>query len=177
MNKAVFLDRDGTVVVDRGYLADPAGLELLPGVPEALVALRKAGFKLVLVTNQSGIGRGHFSRAAVDQQHRRLAQLLAPHGIGFDGVFVCPHRPDEGCTCRKPSPEMLRAAAADLGLELKASFMVGDKGSDVVAGRAAGCRTVRVASDGDDPVADATQPDLRAAGQWIVAQATNASNP
>jgi D-glycero-D-manno-heptose 1,7-bisphosphate phosphatase len=169
MPKAVFIDRDGTVVPDHGYLADAAGIELLPGAGTALRALARGGFLLVLVTNQSGVARRYFTLQAVAEQHRRLEELLRVFGVVFDGVEVCPHLPDAGCDCRKPRPGMLVRAAARLGIDLSRSFMVGDKISDVEAGLAAGCRTVRLGDGGVAPAA-AVVPDLTAAAAWILEQ-------
>lgn len=167
MHKAVFLDRDGTVIADRGYLADPDGVSLLPGAGEALAALAHAGFKLIIVSNQSGIGRGLFPAEAVHAQHRRLGELLAAFGVKLDAAVFCPHTPDDGCACRKPSPAMILAQAQALDIDVKASFMVGDKHSDVLAGKAAGCRTVFLGA-APDADADRTVRDLAAAAKAIL---------
>jgi D-glycero-D-manno-heptose 1,7-bisphosphate phosphatase len=170
IRSAVFLDRDGTLIPDHGYLASVDGVTLLPGTGPALAALARAGFLLVLITNQSGIGRGRFSRAVVDAQHERLQELLRPFGVALAGVEVCPHPPEADCDCRKPRPGLLRRAAAALGIDLARSWMVGDKTGDIEAGRAAGCRTILLgtAVDPDTP-ADTTVPDLATAARWIVA--------
>ncbi|OGV69148.1 MAG: hypothetical protein A3K19_15510 [Lentisphaerae bacterium RIFOXYB12_FULL_65_16] len=167
MRKAVFLDRDGTIVSDRAYLADVAGVELMPGVGTALRALARRGFLLVLITNQSGIGRGYFTSATVAAQHRRLDELLGGFGVKLDGVEVCPHLPAEDCDCRKPRPGMLVRAAERLGVDLARSFMVGDKVSDVEAGRAVGCATVRIGVESCSG-ADFATPDLSGAAEWIL---------
>lgn len=164
--RAVFLDRDGTVVVDKGYLADVAGLELLPGAGAALARLAARGMTLIVVSNQSGIGRGFFTDDTVMAQGRRLAALLAAFGVTLAAVEFCPHTPDEGCACRKPEPGMLRRAAQRLGIDLKASVMVGDKESDVRAGHRAGCRAVRIGSD-PATAADFQARDLTEAVGWI----------
>lgn len=142
MDKAVFLDRDGTVIVDRGYLDCEEGVELLEGAGRALRVLATAGFRLVLITNQSGIGRGYFTKATVDRQHERLTQLLAPYGVTFDAIEMCPHAPEEKCTCRKPRPALILHAAHALNIRLEESYMVGDKATDVEAGRHAGCHSI-----------------------------------
>ncbi len=176
--KAVFLDRDGTLIPDRGYLADPGGVALFPGVPEALRSLRERGFLLVLVTNQSGIGRGFFSNADLEAVHRRLMQLLERHGAGLDDIFFCPHAPDDACDCRKPKPGMILHAARKWGIDCTASFMVGDSPADMGAGRAAGCRTVCVGPIpcAPPPAIDFHARDLPAAAAWILGQ-TRAAPP
>lgn len=138
--KAVFLDRDGTLIADEYYLADPEFVRLLPGAAAVLVELKKLGFLLVLVSNQSGIGRGLINSDQAAQVHRRMEELLADCGVRLDAVYYCPHAPEEGCLCRKPAPGMLLRAATELGIELAESIMIGDKMSDVEAATAAGCR-------------------------------------
>jgi D-glycero-D-manno-heptose 1,7-bisphosphate phosphatase len=141
---AVFLDRDGTLVADVPYLHDPARLVLLPGVGE-LAALAAAGYALVVVTNQAGVARGFYDEAAVAAVHRRLRRLLAGVGVRLDAVLYCPHHPEgtvpayaRACRDRKPGPGMLEAAAARLGLDLAASYMIGNHPTDVGAAAAAG---------------------------------------
>ena len=167
---AVFVDRDGTIMEDRGYLADPDGVRLLPGAPEALARLSRAGFALVLVTNQSGVNRGLLTMADVHAVNRRVEELLLPAGVVFADVRVCPHRPDENCTCRKPNPGMILEAARHLDLDPARSYMIGDKPSDAEAGRAAGCRTVCV-GPGPCPAADMNARGLIEAADWILADA------
>jgi D-glycero-D-manno-heptose 1,7-bisphosphate phosphatase len=139
MKKTVFLDRDGTVMRDEGYLADPDGVRLLPGVVDALCELRKAGYSLILVTNQSGIGRGMFGECEMKRVNERLVSMCAEHGIHFDDILICPHTPSDNCDCRKPSPKLLLDAAEKHGIDLSVSAMVGDKPSDPETGLAAGC--------------------------------------
>jgi D-glycero-D-manno-heptose 1,7-bisphosphate phosphatase len=138
MRPAIFLDRDGTLNFDRGYVCRTEDFELLPGAAAALHAFEGLGFALVVVTNQSAIGRGMAPREAIDEVNDWMLSLLAEQGVALDGVYVCPHRPDEGCACRKPAPGMLLQAAGELNLDLTQSWMVGDKASDIAAGRAAG---------------------------------------
>ena len=161
---AVFLDRDGTLIEDQGYPRDAARVRLLPGVSAALRGLRDAGFSLVVVGNQSGIGRGIITEDEARAVHDRFVDLLAEAEIELDGVKYCPHAPWEDCACRKPSPALLLEAADELGIDPAASFMVGDKCSDVEAGRRAGCRTVQFGSDG--PACN--HADARA-GDWTTA--------
>lgn len=135
---AAFLDRDGTLVREVGYLADPADLELLPGVPSALRALQAAGYVLVVVSNQSGVGRGLFGLSNVHEAMARLRGALRGHGVEIDGIYFCSHHPDSGCPCRKPRPGLLVRAAEDLHLSLRDSVMVGDKVLDVETAHQAG---------------------------------------
>jgi D-glycero-D-manno-heptose 1,7-bisphosphate phosphatase len=147
--RAVFLDRDGTLIEDVGYPRDPEAVRLVDGAAEALDALRRAGFALVVVSNQSGIGRGLITREEADAVHRRFVDELRALGVEPDDVRYCPHAPEEGCTCRKPEAGLLLDSARALALDLGRSFMVGDKPVDVEAGRRAGCRTIVLGGDGD----------------------------
>lgn len=162
MTWAAFLDRDGTIVLDKHYLSDPDGLELLPNALEGLRELRELGARLVVVTNQSGVGRGYFPAEAVERMHERLRRLLAGGGVELDGIYVCPHSPDDGCTCRKPGTALFERAAEELGLELGASFVLGDKDADVEAGRRIGARSILVG-----PGDEADAPDLLAASRMV----------
>ena len=166
--RAVFLDRDGTLVRDVGYLKATDELELLPGAATALAVLRGCDFRLYVATNQSGVGRGLYGEADVEAANVRLAELLAERGVHVDGVYVCPHAPDAGCECRKPRPGLLLRAGREHGLDVARSIMVGNRASDVDAGHAAGCRSVLLA-DGEPPdsAADVVVPDLLAAALWI----------
>ncbi len=140
--RAIFLDRDGTIIHDVGYPRDPQQVQLLPGVAEVLARLQQEGWLLVLVSNQSGIGRGMVTAEEAERVHKQVVASLAAHGVELAAAHYCPHAPEEMCTCRKPSPEMLMRAARDLGIDLVQSYMIGDKISDVEAGRRAGCRTI-----------------------------------
>jgi D-glycero-D-manno-heptose 1,7-bisphosphate phosphatase len=140
--KAIFLDRDGTVIFDRGYLSDPSGVELIPGVVEALRRLHAAGFALFFVSNQSGIGRGLMTPGQSDAVHRRTLELLAAEGVTIAGSYICPHAPWDHCQCRKPSPLLLRKAQEEHGIAFGQSFVIGDKQSDIELGKSTGCRTV-----------------------------------
>jgi D-glycero-D-manno-heptose 1,7-bisphosphate phosphatase len=164
---AVFLDRDGTLVEEHPYLHDPERVALLPGTTAALWRLARAGFALVLVTNQAGVARGLYREDAVDLVHCRLRELLAAGGVALDGVYYCPHHPDglvaayaRGCACRKPAPGMLRAAARELGLDLAASYLVGNDEVDVGAARAAGAARLFVTTG--QAMGRPAPPDVRA---------------
>ena len=135
---AVFLDRDGTLVKEVGYLSDPADLEILNGVPAALRALRAAGYALVVVSNQSGVGRGFFGQDRVHAAMARLRTGLRAAGVELDAIYFCPHRPDAGCTCRKPGIGLIERAADDQQLSLRDSAMIGDKVIDALTGLHAG---------------------------------------
>ncbi len=142
----VFLDRDGTLVRDPGYVHRVEDCELLPGVIPGLRRLRAAGYPLAIVTNQSGIGRGRFGEAEFQAFQRRLLEELAQAGIRIEATYHCPHRPEDGCTCRKPAPGMLERAARELGAALAQSWVVGDSPADVGLAARAGCRAVRIAA-------------------------------
>jgi D-glycero-D-manno-heptose 1,7-bisphosphate phosphatase len=148
---AVFLDRDGTLIENRHYLASPEGVALLPGVREAVARMRAAGARLFLFTNQSGIGRGYFTLADVEAQHHRLAELLGLGADVFAGICVAPERPDEPPVYRKPSPRFIHEMLAAHDLAAEAAWMVGDSPVDWEAGLNAG---IRVAAIVADPAAD-----------------------
>ena len=147
---AVFLDRDGTIIEEVNYLRDPAEIRLLPGAAEALRIIQEY-YPLVIITNQAGVARGYFDEQRLRQIHRHLGLLLAEEGIRLAGIYYCPHHPEVGrfpyrqdCQCRKPKPGMLQAAARDLALDLAKSYTIGDKLSDIGAGKNAGTKTVLV---------------------------------
>lgn len=158
---AVFLDRDGTVIEDCHYLNRPEQVRLLPGAVKGLRRLRDLGFPLVLITNQSGVGRGYFPIARVGDVHARLATMLEAVGIRLERIYFCPHTPDDHCACRKPNPGMLLAARRDLGIDLPASWVIGDKPSDVETAHRVGARGLLIGAAG--------VPDLPAAAGYIAA--------
>jgi D-glycero-D-manno-heptose 1,7-bisphosphate phosphatase len=141
-HRAAFLDRDGTIIREREYLADPAGVELIPDAGSALRRLAARGYSLVVVTNQSGIARGLYTEADFTAVQRRLEEILAAHDVVFDAVFHCPHHPDVSgeCSCRKPGLGMYRAAASQLDLDLSESIFIGDRVRDVLPALAVGGR-------------------------------------
>ena len=148
---AVFLDRDGVVIEDSHYLGKPEQVRLIPGSAEAIASLNRAGWPVVIVSNQSGVARGKFSEADVHRVHAHLAELLHGYGAKIDAFHFCPHHPEAElaafrieCACRKPRAGMLVRAAAELRLDLRASWMIGDRVTDLEAGSKVGCRTVLV---------------------------------
>ena len=148
---AVFLDRDGTINLDKGYFYLPEEFEFEQGSIEAIRLLNQAGYKVFVISNQAGIALGHFNEVQVDELHKWLIAELAKHGAHIDGVYYCPHHPKLGignyktaCDCRKPSPGLLVKAATEWEIDLEESYMVGDHNSDVEAGRAAGVKSIFV---------------------------------
>lgn len=133
-----FLDRDGTLIEERHYLSDPAGVVIERDVIPALHLLRQAGFALVMISNQSGIGRGLMTRDDVDRVNVRLEDLLAEGGISLDGIYICPHAPEDDCDCRKPKTGLIEAARKVLSVDMTRSFVIGDKGADVLCAKACG---------------------------------------
>ncbi|MBI3321248.1 MAG: HAD family hydrolase [Candidatus Omnitrophica bacterium] len=142
--RSVFLDRDGTIMVECHYLSDPAKVELIPGVGPALRQLRQMGLGLVVVTNQSAIGRGLLSVQRLGEIHGRLERLLAMEGVQLDGIYYCPHAPADQCACRKPRPGLMEQAARELNLNLRTCFVIGDKRCDLELGRRVGAGTLLV---------------------------------
>lgn len=166
VERVVLLDRDGTVVVDRDYLADPAGLEFLPGAAEGLRQLHAGGYRLVIISNQSGVGRGLFSLERLQEINARLEQMVCEAGAALAGIYCCPHRPDEGCACRKPNVELVRQAAHELRFDPSAAVVIGDRDSDVELGRRLGATTIRLLAApaaGAADSADHAHPDGNAA--------------
>lgn len=160
LRPAVFLDRDGTLIIDRHYLADPAGVELLPGAGEAVARLNAAGIPAILATNQSGIGRGYFSVAQYDAVHARLVAELAAHGARLDAAYYAPSHEDTGDpdADRKPGAGMFLRAAREHGLDLARSWWVGDRSRDVAAAGRFGARGVLVCGPDTDPGGAAGMP-------------------
>ncbi|MDD3148453.1 MAG: HAD family hydrolase [Candidatus Riflebacteria bacterium] len=178
MQKAIFLDRDGTLNPDPGYISNPDDFNIFPGVAEALVRLQQAGFMLILITNQSGISRGLISTAQLDKIHAKLQSQLAISGARLDAIYYCPHHPDfpdhagiSTCNCRKPAPGMILQAVREHNISVEKSFMIGDRSSDIKIGLATGVTPVFI---GSKPLAGfetiTTRPNLAAAADWILKQ-------
>lgn len=159
--RAVFFDRDGTLNDERRYLSDPDLLELLPGVIDGLQELRDAGFVFFVVTNQSGIGRGYYTEEAMHSVNRRLCEMLEPHGIRFEKIYYAPEAPEEPSRGRKPSPQFLLDARDDFDVDLAASYMIGDKLSDVECGRNAGVRRSILVRTGYGADLEGENPSLK----------------
>ena len=184
LQPAVFLDRDGTLIHDVGYLSRLDQVTLYPFTIEALRLLAREGFRLVIVTNQAGVARGFFAEAFVHETHRYLSERFAAGGVRVDGVYYCPHLPDaaveayrQDCACRKPKPGLVQQAARDLDLALDRSFTVGDKWADVKMARAVRARGVLVrtgygaaeeARPHGDLRAAAVADNLMDAAAWII---------
>jgi D-glycero-D-manno-heptose 1,7-bisphosphate phosphatase len=172
-DKVVILDRDGTLVIDRGYLSDPAGLEFEPGAVEGMKWLYSRGYRLVVITNQSGVGRGLFTIERVEAMNERLNVMVEEAGAKLEGIYYCPHAPDDGCACRKPALGLMTRAASELDFDPKSAIMIGDKESDIEFGRRAGATTILIAADGSAAhvrtQADIVAPNLMEAARAITA--------
>jgi len=184
-HRAVFLDRDGTICEDVGYLNSVEQIQLIPRAAEAIRRLNEKGFKTVMVTNQSGVARGFFPESRLKEIHFELTRLLREEEAFLDGVYYCPHYPDEGeepyrriCECRKPAPGLLLQAAEDLDLDLPASFMIGDHYSDVECAQRVGAQGILVLTGhGQEALLKKENwpslpsiivPDLYEAVRWII---------
>jgi histidinol-phosphate phosphatase family protein len=166
---AVFLDRDGTLIEDKGFLGDPAGVELLPTVVDALALLARRGYATIVISNQSGIARGLLDDAQVRSVNAEIARRLGDDGLAIDGWYWCPHY-GAGCDCRKPEPALLHRAVREHALTLAGAAMIGDRGSDVELGQRVGIPGILVPGPYDYT---GPEPDLRVrtlleAAEWIV---------
>jgi len=173
--KAVFLDRDG-VIIERApegeYVTDWESVQFLPGALASVSALYRAGFKIVIVTNQRGVALGKIGLDHLNDIHNRMAVTLARYGAVITGIYFCPHDKWDNCSCRKPAPGMLLKAAEDHALNLECSWMVGDALSDIEAGKRAGCRTILIkpchAGEEEGGDSDLVTTDLQSAAQHIL---------
>ncbi len=182
--RAVFIDRDGTLIEEVGYLDRPERVALYPWTIDAVRALNRGGFRVVLVSNQSGVARGFFTEAVVEAVHRHIAELLEAGGARIDAYYYCPHHPDGkvkayavACDCRKPARGLVDRAARELGVDPSRSFVVGDRWLDVELAREVGARSVLVrtgyglteeAKPREGVTADAVADNLIAAASWIL---------
>jgi D-glycero-D-manno-heptose 1,7-bisphosphate phosphatase len=181
--KAVFIDRDGTLIVERGAITVPEMVELLPGVPEAIASLRLDGWKVFLVTNQAAVARGLITEDELASINERIVFMLGAQGAMLDGVYTCPHHPEGTvpeyaieCGCRKPKPGLLEQAAREHGLDLGACVMIGDTARDLEAGRAVGATTILVRTGHGQATsalphgADHVAEDLAGAARWLASR-------
>lgn len=179
--RAVFLDRDGTIVEERGYITSPERISLIPGAAEGIAALRKAGWKAIMVSNQAGVAKGLMTEEDLVRVNARVDALLASEGTALDGLYCCPHHPEgtvprytQVCDCRKPGTGLLRRAAIEHGIDLASSVFVGDSIRDIEAGRGVGARTVLVLTGFGVKTRDAggkadhVAADLAEAAAWIL---------
>jgi D-glycero-D-manno-heptose 1,7-bisphosphate phosphatase len=178
MNRAIFLDRDGTLIVEKNYLSRPEDVQILPATPVGLKRLGDAGFKLFIVSNQSGVGRGYFTLADVDNVNQHLCRELAPSGVRFEKIYIAPEKPDEPSHGRKPSPQFLFDARDEFGLDLAQSYLIGDKLSDLECGWNAGVKGSILVRTGYGAELERASPekvsravvvdDLAGAADWIL---------
>ena len=178
MFKAVFLDRDGTIVEDVGYMKSPSQINFLPGAIDAIKKLKDNGFKVIVITNQSGIARDLLSEEDFKMITAEIDRQLLANGAKIEATYHCPHHPKQAdpCECRKPNPGMILKAAKEHQIDLKSSFMIGDKDLDVECGQRAGTKSIRLASEYEmkqDLLPDYIAKDLPQAVEWIMALSSN----
>ena len=144
VNKVVFIDRDGTIIVEKDFIRSPEEIQFIPGSVEAIKDLRVLGYKIIVVSNQSGIGRGILTEKMVKEVNDSFIRQLKDRGAPIDALYYCPHHPDDGCVCRKPETGMIRRAVAEHKLDLKEAVVIGDKLSDIELGRKIGAKSILV---------------------------------
>ena len=174
---AVLLDRDGTIINERGYLSDPDKMVFYPFVFDALRRLQRAGYKLVVLTNQSGVARGYVSLKGLAEINRRFTRAFAERGVRIDGIYFCPHFPTAGCVCRKPKPGLARRAARDLKIDLKRSFVIGDQWTDMMLSKNLGVPGLLVLTGQGrslrrkaGPLAAKITSNLKTAARWVLSR-------
>lgn len=165
--RAVFLDRDGTMAKDVHYCRRPEDFRLFPNTAKAIKLLSEHGFKVIVITNQSGIARGYFTEEALAQIHEKMKAELAKEGAWIDGIYYCPHHPDDNCNCRKPKPKLVLQAAKEHDIDLKHSFVVGDLSLDIDMGKAVGCKTILLL--------DSPQEDMNISPDYIASDLLEAT--
>jgi len=161
MNRAVFIDRDGTINIDYGYVHEIEKFEFIPRVLDALKKLTKTDFKIIIITNQSGIGRDYYKKEDYHKLTEHMLNEFKKNNIKIDAIYHCPHNPDDNCNCRKPNIEMIEKAKKDFNIDTKKSFFIGDRTKDIQCGKNAGCKTILVKTGdaGKEKKYDAT-PDF-----------------
>jgi len=167
MPKAIFLDRDNTIIKDDGYFHDPNAIVFMPRAVEGLLKLQHDGFLLVVITNQSGIGRGYFPESDTIAVNQKMTDLLREQGVRLEKIYYCPHALEDDCACRKPKPFLILKAAQEFGIDLAKSFFIGDHMKDMDAGRAAGTATLFLGSPDKSPSIDLAARDLEEAAEKI----------
>ena len=175
LQPAVFLDRDGTINQDTGYIDSPERLFIIDGAASAIKRLNSKGFRVVVITNQSGVGRGYFTKEAADSVNKKLEEVLKREGAHLDGIYYCPHHPDDNCECRKPRIGLLEKAKNDLAIDFKKSYVIGDKVSDIEIAQGIGGKGILVltGSGKDEKQKLDHEPsyiatDLKDAVEWII---------
>lgn len=149
LRRCVFIDRDDTIAKDVPYCDSPEKFHLFPGIPEQIKRLNDAGFLVIVITNQSGIGRGYFTEETLSKIHEKMKADIEAGGGHIDAIYYCPHRPDENCDCRKPKTLMGERAVKDFDIDVKKSYMIGDSDADMGFGKALGCVTLRIDEETD----------------------------
>ncbi|MCJ7656080.1 MAG: HAD family hydrolase [Dehalococcoidia bacterium] len=171
-NRAVFIDRDGTMAKDVHYCRHPEDFELLPDTAKAIRLLNQHSFKVIVITNQSGIARGYFTEETLAEIHEKMRGELAKERAWVDAIYYCPHHPDDNCQCRKPKPKLALQAAKNHDIELEGCFVVGDLQMDIDLGKAIGCRTILIGTlppmDDESPKPDIVVSDLLGAVETIL---------
>ena len=150
MKPFVFIDRDDTIIYDIPYLDEPSLVKLTPGAAEGLAEFRRLGFCIVVISNQSGVGRGYFTKERLKQVNDRMEELLAEGGASIDAIYYCPHKPDDNCNCRKPKTGMLEQACRDFDVDKAHSVMIGDLKPDIDMGKSFGLKTIQIMLTGKD---------------------------
>jgi len=182
MERAVFLDRDGTIIEDTGYPHERDKIKFLPRVSEAIRLLNQNGFRIIITTNQSGVARGYFTEETVQEINRYIQESLARQGAIIDKMYYCPHHVEgtieeyrKECYCRKPNPGMIEEAIGEFDIDSRNSFVIGDKISDIEAGRRAGCKTILLVDEGSPNEGEEvltpdlhTATDLYQAAEWVI---------
>lgn len=177
-NRAVFVDRDGTMAKDVHYCSCPEDFVLFPETAEAIKLLNEHGFMVIVITNQSGIARGYFTEEMLAKIHEKMRKELAEQGALIEAIYYCPHHPDDNCECRKPKPKLVYQATKDFDIDLERSFVIGDLQMDIDLGRAVGCKAILISTISKNSSTlgknspDFTAPNLYEAVKWVITSAT-----